>query len=192
MRDVTQEGLRGLALRRLSVEQRPPPLDSSGGGGGDAAAEAADFGRSGALARAAQAEAGAGADAEYVEPADACRPAAGWRLHAFKGEEALPPLLLQGRAHFLVGRAAGADLRTLHPSCSGRHAVLQFRRVQDAHGERHVRPYLLDLRSTNGTRVNGRRLPPARYVQLLPRDVLCFGHSSRDYVLLHERLLDDA
>ena len=59
----------------------------------------------------------------------------------------------------------------------------------DAHGlmATAVRPYLMDLGSTNGTCVNGEKLEPARYVELLEGDVIRFGLSSREYVLLHDR-----
>jgi smad nuclear-interacting protein 1 len=49
-----------------------------------------------------------------------------------------------------------------------------------------VKPYLMDLESTNGTFVNGDRLPPARYVELKEKDVLSFGMSTRTYILLPE------
>jgi len=48
-----------------------------------------------------------------------------------------------------------------------------------------VRPYVMDLGSTNGTYVNDERLQPQRYVELLEKDVLRFGYSSREFVLLH-------
>ena len=44
----------------------------------------------------------------------------------------------------------------------------------------------MDLGSTNGTYVNGERIEAERYVELLERDLLRFGYSSREYVLLHE------
>ena len=48
-----------------------------------------------------------------------------------------------------------------------------------------VRPYVMDLNSTNGTYVNGERVEPQRYVELLEKDVLRFGYSSREFVLLN-------
>lgn len=50
-----------------------------------------------------------------------------------------------------------------------------------------VRPYLMDLGSTNGTFLNGERMEPARYYELLDQDSVKFGNSSRDYMLVHER-----
>ncbi|KAH9382312.1 hypothetical protein HPB48_022026 [Haemaphysalis longicornis] len=43
-----------------------------------------------------------------------------------------------------------------------------------------------DLESSNGTFVNNQRIEPRRYVELLERDVLKFGFSTREYVILHE------
>ena len=53
--------------------------------------------------------------------------------------------------------------------------------------QRLVRPYVMDLGSTNGTYVNGERLEPQRYIELLEKDVLRFGYSSREFVLLHDQ-----
>lgn len=51
---------------------------------------------------------------------------------------------------------------------------------------RTVKPYILDLESANGTYVNNRRIEARRYVELFEKDVVKFGYSSREYVLLHE------
>jgi smad nuclear-interacting protein 1 len=50
-----------------------------------------------------------------------------------------------------------------------------------------VCPYVIDLNSANGTYVNNQRIDPQRYVQLMEKDVVKFGFSSREYVLLHEK-----
>ena len=50
-----------------------------------------------------------------------------------------------------------------------------------------VRPYIMDLGSTNGTHLNGNRIEPHRYYELLERDTIKFGTSSREYVLLHDK-----
>lgn len=49
-----------------------------------------------------------------------------------------------------------------------------------------VRPYLMDLGSTNGTFINGERLESQRYYELLEQDTIRVGNSSREYVLLHD------
>ncbi len=78
-----------------------------------------------------------------------------------------------------------------HPSCSKQHAVLQYRMVEarraDGRTGRRVSPYVLDLGSANGTFVNNQRVEPRKYVQVMEKDVLKFGFSSREYVLLHDQ-----
>lgn len=53
-----------------------------------------------------------------------------------------------------------------------------------------MKPYIIDLESANGTYVNNRRITPRAYVELLEKDVVKFGYSSREYVLLHETSKD--
>lgn len=48
------------------------------------------------------------------------------------------------------------------------------------------RPYLIDLESTNGTKIQGQDIPPSRYVEIRSGDVVTFGCSTRDYVFLPE------
>lgn len=57
---------------------------------------------------------------------------------------------------------------------------------------KRVRPYLIDLESANGTFINNKKIEPKKYVELLERDVIKFGFSSREYVLLHENSKDEA
>ena len=75
-----------------------------------------------------------------------------------------------------------------HSSCSKQHAVLQFRFVEKKNefGDREggVRPYVIDLESANGTKVNGEALPERRYVEVISGDVLAFGDSTREYVFM--------
>ena len=59
--------------------------------------------------------------------------------------------------------------------------MLQYRLVQN-----RVRPYIIDLNSSNGTFLNNQKIEPQKYVELMEKDVLKFGYSSREYVLLHE------
>lgn len=94
------------------------------------------------------------------------------------------------KSAFLVGRdKAVADILTEHESCSKQHAVLQYRLFQRESADgldvlQEVRPYVMDLNSTNGTRLNGRRIDGARYVELRVKDMLQFGDSTREYVLM--------
>ncbi len=54
-----------------------------------------------------------------------------------------------------------------HPSVSKQHAVLQFRRTEKADGSNLVRPYIMDLGTVNGTFLNGERIEPERFYELL-------------------------
>jgi smad nuclear-interacting protein 1 len=97
-------------------------------------------------------------------------------------------------AYFFGREKAVVDVLTEHPSCSKQHAVLQFRLVDvktsaDDFGTTHVlaklvKPYIIDLESTNGTFLNGERIEPARYYELRKTDLLKFASSTREYVLL--------
>lgn len=81
-----------------------------------------------------------------------------------------------------------ADVPVEHPSASKQHAVLQFRHVvkKDEFGEKRggVGLYLLDLESANGSFLNGERVEGRRYVEVIHADVLRWGESSREYVVL--------
>ncbi|XP_012234452.1 smad nuclear interacting protein 1 [Linepithema humile] len=134
---------------------------------------------------------------KYAEPQDARKPKRRWRLYPFKGEKALPTLYIHRQSAYLMGRDRKvADIPLDHPSCSKQHAALQYRLVsfQKEGGVegRRVRPYIIDLESANGTFVNNVKLEPRRYHELLEKDVIRFGFSTREYVLLHEHSKDDS
>lgn len=67
---------------------------------------------------------------------------------------------------------------------------MPYEREDGSKGKR-VKPYVLDLDSANGTFVNNNKIEPRRYVELLEKDVIKFGFSSREYVILHENSKDD-
>ncbi|EKG12189.1 hypothetical protein MPH_10672 [Macrophomina phaseolina MS6] len=150
-----------------------------------------NFAQTGLLAREANTVAGTDVVLKYNEPADARKPPARdeWRLYVFKGQECVRTVELWGRSCWLVGReAAVADLLVEHPSTSKQHAVLQFRyttRVNE-YGDRdaRVRPYLIDLESSNGTLLNGEPVEASRFVEVMDKDVIRFGLSEREYVLM--------
>ncbi|KAL8256440.1 hypothetical protein R6Q59_031507 [Mikania micrantha] len=128
----------------------------------------------------------------FTEPPDARKPEIRWRLYVFKGGEVLnEPLYVHRQTCYLFGRERRvADIPTDHPSCSKQHAVLQYRQVEkdqpDGMLKKEVRPYIMDLGSTNGTFINDNRIEPERYYELMEKDTVKFGNSSREYVLLHE------
>jgi len=102
-------------------------------------------------------------------------------------------LHISKQSAYLFGRNADiADIPLLHPSLSSQHAVLQYRAVPVSSSSDGVgapprlscQPYIIDLESTNGTFLNEVRIDAARYYQLKKGDVLTFGASTREYVLL--------
>ncbi len=58
-------------------------------------------------------------------------------------------------------------------------------------GMNKVLPYIIDLGSSNGTYLNNQRIDSKRYYELQEKDMLKFGYSSREYVILHENSKDD-
>ncbi|XP_066249946.1 smad nuclear-interacting protein 1 [Euwallacea similis] len=134
---------------------------------------------------------------KYSEPPEARKPRRRWRLYPFKGDKALQTLYIHRESAYLIGRDRNVvDLPVDHPSCSKQHAALQYRLVpftrEDGSTGKRVRPYLIDLESANGTFINNKKIDPKKYVELLERDVIKFGFSSREYVMLHENSKDEA
>ena len=74
---------------------------------------------------------------------------------------------------------------------SSQHAIIQFREVkkflETGGSVTFVKPYVMDLESTNGTFLNGEKLEPATYYELLEEDVLKFANSSRDFVIMKDK-----
>lgn len=128
---------------------------------------------------------------KYNEPPEARKPKKRWRLYPFKNDEALKPFHMHRQSAYLFGRdRIVADIPIDHPSCSKQHAVYQYRMVpyeKDGRKAHKIAPYIIDLESANGTFVNNKKIEPRRYVELMEKDVIKFGFSSREYVLLHDR-----
>ena len=171
--------------------------DGEWGGGGEGGGVPAplpepepDFGLSGALA--AETNTQNGVTLVYSEPPEKQLPRQKWRLYTFKGKETVgEPLPVGLLTCYLFGRERRvATVPTDHPSCSKQHAVLQWRLTSkpDDIGlpKPGVRPYIMDLGSTNGTFLNGQQIEPQKYYELMSQDNLRMGHSSREYVLLCE------
>lgn len=156
-----------------------PPIDK----------EKPNFGLSGALTE--DTNTFRGEVIKYNEPPEARIPKRRWRLYPFKNDEPLPVMYIHRQSAYLMGRQRKiADIPIDHPSCSKQHAVFQYRLVDftrsDGTSGRRVKPYIIDLGSGNGTYLNNQRIEAQRYYELKEKDVLKFGFSSREYVLLHE------
>jgi smad nuclear-interacting protein 1 len=153
-----------------------------------------NFGNTGLLAAASNSVAQADGSSivlKYHEPAEARKPSAKdvWKLFVFKGADILETIELSTRSCWLVGKdLAVVDLPAEHPTISKQHAVIQFRYIEkrnefgDLLGK--VRPYLIDLESTNGSSLNKEEIPASRYLELRDKDMIQFGHSTREYVLM--------
>ncbi|KAJ8063491.1 hypothetical protein OCU04_007367 [Sclerotinia nivalis] len=128
---------------------------------------------------------------KYHEPPEACKPPAkdDWKLFVFKGADIIETIDLSTRSCWLIGRElAVVDLAAEHPSISKQHAVIQFKATEKMNefGDkiRKVKPYLIDLDSANGTMMNKDPVEKSRYVELMDKDMIQFGHSTREYVLM--------
>ncbi|GLI73228.1 hypothetical protein PoHVEF18_001442 [Penicillium ochrochloron] len=148
-------------------------------------------GRLAAESNTIQVQGGEGIVLKYHEPPEARKPPAkeAWRFYVFKGEDLLEVVELGERSCWLIGRENRVvDFPLEHPSCSKQHAALQFRYVEKRNefGDRigKVKPYLIDLESANGSHVNGEAIPAGRYVEVMDKDVIKFGLSTREYVLM--------
>jgi smad nuclear-interacting protein 1 len=116
----------------------------------------------------------------------------------FKNGEIVETLHIHRQNAYLFGRDHRvADVVLQHESCSKQHAVLQYRLVNDTSSssagagalvppKRVVKPYILDLSSTQGTFLNGKRIEDARFYELREKDCIKFAGSTREYILLHE------
>lgn len=130
---------------------------------------------------------------EYVASDDSAMPNKHWMLYPFKGKEALETIPLDRQEWYLFGKDRTiAHIPTDHLSCSRQHAVIQFRRrvSRNQFGDEIVaiKPYVMDLKSSNGTLLNGEKLDPLRYYELRHEDMLQFAQSSRQYVVMCKEL----
>lgn len=124
---------------------------------------------------------------KYNEPTEAQKPDQRWFIYPFKGTESLDPIPIYRQSAYLLGRDRNiADIPIDHPSCSKQHAVIQFRKVKGK-----VCPYIIDLESANKTKLNNDTIEPRRYYQLFEKDVIKFGFSTREYVIMHENCAKD-
>jgi len=128
---------------------------------------------------------------KHTEPTEARRPAKKWLWFVIKnGKVFSEPLHIYRSSFYLIGRERWVvDIPTDHPSCSGQHAVLQYRCTKSQRNNAQIRffiePYIIDLGSVNGTFLNGEKIEPEKYYMINQKDVIKFGNSSREYVLLH-------
>ncbi|ETS73459.1 hypothetical protein PFICI_14405 [Pestalotiopsis fici W106-1] len=156
--------------------------------------EKPNYGNSGTLAAASNSIAQADGSTivlKYHEPPEARKPSPKdqWKLFVFKGKDIIDTIELNARTCWLIGREmAVIDIAAEHPSISKQHAVIQFRYLEkrNEYGDKigKVKPYLIDLESANGTMLNSKKIPDSRYLELKDKDLVQFGHSTREYVIM--------
>ena len=90
------------------------------------------------------------------------------------------PLLLNLKSCFLFGSDETiCDFYIPKGNLSKQHCVIQFR-LKDG----IVKPFLMDLESEAKTFINGQEIEPARYYELLEKDVLRLGSSDEEFVVM--------
>ena len=126
-------------------------------------------------------------------PPEARIPKRRWRFYDFKGDETLPTLYLHRQSAYLMGRERKvADIPLDHPSVrlqTARRPPVPPRGLRASRRLGWPHRPSLPYRLGGGQRdvyVNNQRVEAKRYVELFEKDVLKFGFSSREYVLLHE------
>ncbi|KAK5685915.1 hypothetical protein LTS10_002028 [Elasticomyces elasticus] len=150
-----------------------------------------NFKPTGLLAKEANTVAGTTTILKYHEPPEGRKPSPKeqWRMYVFKEKDLVDTIYLHTRSVWLCGRDKKVtDLLLEHPSTSKQHAVIQFRYITSTNefGDKSskVKPYLIDLDSANGTKLNGKKVDGSKYVELLDGDVVGFGDSEREYVMM--------
>ncbi|KAJ3300848.1 hypothetical protein HDV03_001900 [Kappamyces sp. JEL0829] len=160
--------------------------------------EAPNYSRSGALVK--EQLMYNGVQLKYSEPSEARKSLRKWRLYVFKGKEHIDTIEIHKQSAYLIGKERYrlptnqirrvCDLPMDHQSISSQHAVLQYRQIitTNDYGDtsKKIKLYLIDLESSNGTFVNKERVPPSRYYEIKLGDVLQFGGSTREYVVMDE------
>lgn len=132
---------------------------------------------------------------KHVEPSDARSPRDHWidNKVPLKNRDLFQAVLyrkgqsvpmkeydLEAKSSYIVGRNLGrslkeseekevviADIGIPEETCSKQHCAIQFREVRGK-----LAAYVIDLESSNGTSLNGARLPAARYVELRSGDLI--------------------
>ncbi|KAK9355554.1 SMAD/FHA domain-containing protein [Lipomyces doorenjongii] len=138
-----------------------------------------------------------GVSLQYAEPPEARKPEKSYRFYVFKDGDIADTLTLDQQPTYLFGRdRTVADVPLDHPSCSKQHAVLQYRLVVEEGGMfgepvDRIAPFIYDLGSANGTQLNGEKVPVREYVELKEKDMVRFGLSSREYLLLTDEEAKD-
>ena len=98
-----------------------------------------------------------------------------YRLYCYKDNQLIETIVLN-KPFETIGKLEINSMRMLHDSISQQHCALQYKKDK---------LYIIDF-SSNGTFCNNKRIPSSKFYELLPNDVLKFGMSSREYVVIKE------
>lgn len=136
-----------------------------------------------------------GIETKFVLPPEARKPEEKWVLVPFKQGEPLDPYYIYKQSHYLLGRDRDiCNIPLDHPSCSKQHAAIVFRQniEEDELGRKTsiIKPYIMDLGSTNGTFINDVKIDDMRYIELFEKDAIKFGASSREYIIIIDKTDD--
>ncbi|KAH3679934.1 hypothetical protein WICMUC_000677 [Wickerhamomyces mucosus] len=107
-------------------------------------------------------------------------------LYSYKKHSNIPSEhALNGKKFHLLGRDDKVvDIWINEDSISKQHAVIQFRNIKTSVGEIEIKPYIIDLESSNGTFINDDEIPPSRYVELKDKDSITFGDSDIENIFI--------
>lgn len=120
----------------------------------------------------------------YKPPVNSITPDKNWRLFTFKEKEKKDIYKIDTKAYYLIGKEENAnDIVINHPSCSRLHAAIQYLKDEK---DSKIKMNIMDLNSTNATFLNKKKLEPRRYYELKEYDVINFGNSTRDYIVMLE------
>lgn len=126
-----------------------------------------------------------GVELKYTESIDSEMPDKKWRLYVFLNTATDEPheiLRIHEKPYYLIGKdELVADIILRNMSISKQHAVIQFKKH-----ENKILPFLIDLNSTNGSYLNNEKIDPNKFYELRETDLLRFGSSGREYVLLYD------
>ena len=98
----------------------------------------------------------------------------GQRLEMMSNKDAVSYLMFNNKridlvAKITIGRSSDNDVVVDNKLASRHHAVIQ--KIKDAY-------FIKDEKSTNGTFLNGQRIPPEKYVKLNPGDKITIGNDN--------------
>lgn len=116
----------------------------------------------------------------FVFPPWVALPAIALHLECRREGVRMAPLALDKFPCYLMGNSSVCDFRLEHPSISRVHCALAY------HGEKQCF-VVVDLKSTNGIKVDGKRIEAGRPIPLPVGSVLQVGLSNRTYEMTRGR-----